>query len=193
MDIFILTSEWWPLNASPQQQNTRNTIINLKGIDIGNGWIDDAIALTATYKNLWTRTKSAKEFSLTVHNYDPCTDHFVEAYLHFREVQTALHAKPANWTGCTPITVLPIIENLTASGITVWICNGDLDGLLPVATSRTQLTPSIFLSRFLGIHGSPTMRPEGTWRHTEDWHELQRGKLDIFSKFQGTNQNEHSL
>jgi len=34
-------------------------------------------------------------------DFDPCSDYYVTAYLNRPEVQTALHAKPTNWTHCT--------------------------------------------------------------------------------------------
>ncbi|KAL9454690.1 hypothetical protein AB3S75_010151 [Citrus x aurantiifolia] len=181
-------------------KNTKNTVINLKGIAIGNALIDDPTRSMGVYENLWTHalnsdhthkgiftycdfaregndTKECETFlekasdeigdidiyniyapicinpafqngSIgSVHNYDPCTDYYVEAYLNTREVQTVLHVKPTNWTACShlfnwtdsPSTVLPTIKNLIASGIRVWIYSGDVDGIVPTTASRYSI------------------------------------------------------
>ncbi|KAJ0020265.1 hypothetical protein Pint_31572 [Pistacia integerrima] len=83
----------------------------------------------------------------SVHEFDPCTDYYVESYLSIEEVQTALHAKPTNWSACTskfnwtdsPTTILPIIKDLMESGTRVWIYSGDVDGRVPITSSRYSI------------------------------------------------------
>ncbi|KAG6487816.1 hypothetical protein ZIOFF_056423 [Zingiber officinale] len=59
--------------------------------------------------------------SPSIENFDPCTSNYVEAYLNNLEVQKALHAN---------ITKL----NYTWSG-----CSGDIDGVVPVTSTRYSL------------------------------------------------------
>ncbi|KAH7655700.1 Peptidase S10 serine carboxypeptidase protein [Dioscorea alata] len=78
---------------------------------------------------------------------DPCAEFYVIAYLNHPEVQQALHANitglPYPWTVCsgldwndTPITMLPTIKKLIASGIRVWLYSGDLDIVCSVTSTR---------------------------------------------------------
>ncbi|KAF8022939.1 hypothetical protein BT93_F0452 [Corymbia citriodora subsp. variegata] len=79
----------------------------------------------------------------SVNDFDPCSDGYVNSYLNHPEVQAALHAKPTQWSACTgfpwtdsPATILPTIQQLIASGIDVWVYSGDIDGRVPVTSSR---------------------------------------------------------
>ncbi|KAL2535978.1 Serine carboxypeptidase-like 40 [Forsythia ovata] len=176
-------------------KNTNQTVINLKGISMGNAYIEDwtispgyydyfwshALNSDETHKGIFTfcdflnGTVSEKCYNFvhkaynelgdidttniyapkcrnpvlknssggSVNFHDPCSDTYMEYYLNTAEVQRALHAKPTNWTGCRPynwtdmpITVLPIIQNLMASGMKVWLYSGDLDANVPVTATR---------------------------------------------------------
>ncbi|XP_076883277.1 serine carboxypeptidase 1-like [Bidens hawaiensis] len=83
----------------------------------------------------------------SVKNFDPCSDVYVETYLNRAEVQEALHARKTSWSPCdtgsqiwytkdSPKTILLTINLLTGSGIRVWIYGGDIDGRVPVTSSR---------------------------------------------------------
>ncbi|KAG8495164.1 hypothetical protein CXB51_012791 [Gossypium anomalum] len=179
-------------------ENTNQTVINLKGIAVGNGLLDEAITLRGIYDNFWTHalnsdetykgihkycdfandTVSEKCFDFTgqaddeigdidiyniyapicldsslkngshgsVHDFDPCTDYYVENYLNIPEVQNALHANQTEWTHCRdyawtdrPPTILPILKNIIQSGVSVWIYSGDKDGRVPVAATGYSL------------------------------------------------------
>ncbi|XWS52745.1 hypothetical protein CRYUN_Cryun11dG0098500 [Craigia yunnanensis] len=81
-----------------------------------------------------------------VHDFDPCSDSYVENYLNIAEVQKALHANQITSTHCRtyawidrPVTILPIIKNIMASGVNVWVYSGDMDGRVPVAATRYSL------------------------------------------------------
>ncbi|KAG4145120.1 hypothetical protein ERO13_D05G078900v2, partial [Gossypium hirsutum] len=80
----------------------------------------------------------------SVHDFDPCTDYYVENYLNIPEVQKALHANQTEWTHCRdyawtdrPPTILPILKNIIQSGVSVWIYRQD--GRVPVAATRFSL------------------------------------------------------
>ncbi|XP_021688282.2 serine carboxypeptidase 1 [Hevea brasiliensis] len=177
-------------------KKTNHTIINLKGIAIGNAWIDDFTNAMGLYDYIWTHALSSDEANEAIHKYcysggnhseecynsklkallekgpidfyniyaplchatapngstgsvyffDPCSDIYVESYLNTAEVQTALHANLTKWSHCSgfnwtdsPVTILPVIKNLMASGIRVWIYSGDTDARVPVTSSRYSI------------------------------------------------------
>ncbi|KAF7137876.1 hypothetical protein RHSIM_Rhsim07G0231400 [Rhododendron simsii] len=81
----------------------------------------------------------------SVNNFDPCSDNYVISYLNLPEVKKALHAIKTTWSPCSykiqewgdsPSTVLPTIKQLIASGIRLWVYSGDVDGVIPVTSSR---------------------------------------------------------
>ncbi|PWA44485.1 Peptidase S10, serine carboxypeptidase [Artemisia annua] len=79
----------------------------------------------------------------SVKDFDPCSDGYVSTYLNRAEVQEALHARNTSWAHCggvgwtdSPSTILPTISQLIANGISVWIYSGDIDGRVPVTSSR---------------------------------------------------------
>ncbi|PIA46393.1 hypothetical protein AQUCO_01500135v1 [Aquilegia coerulea] len=79
----------------------------------------------------------------SVHHFDPCTAGFVYDYLNLPELQKAFHANLTTWSPCWPLdwkdspsTILPTIKQLMASNISVWIYSGDMDGRVPVTSSR---------------------------------------------------------
>ncbi|KAF9613385.1 hypothetical protein IFM89_007463 [Coptis chinensis] len=66
--------------------------------------------------------------SMEIHNFDPCTDNYANAYLNLPEVQKAFHANLTKWYSCSglgwhdsPTTILPTIKQLMASNISVCI------------------------------------------------------------------------
>ncbi|XP_042423173.1 serine carboxypeptidase II-3-like [Zingiber officinale] len=88
----------------------------------------------------------------SIENFDPCTSNYVEAYLNNPKVQKALHANVTKlnytWSGCSkviqgwldqPSTMLPIIHELLSNGIRVLKYSGDLDGRVPVTSTRYSL------------------------------------------------------
>ncbi|KAJ9567502.1 hypothetical protein OSB04_003468 [Centaurea solstitialis] len=82
----------------------------------------------------------------SVNNFDPCSDFYVDTYLNRAEVQEALHVRNTSWSHCggvgwtdSPTTILPTISQLIASGISVWIYSGDIDGRVPVTSSRYSI------------------------------------------------------
>ncbi|KAL2535977.1 Serine carboxypeptidase-like 40 [Forsythia ovata] len=126
---FYITGESYAENCESFEQKSINELGN---IDLYN--IYAPICLNPVLKN---------GSSGSVNFFDPCSDAYVEYYLNTAEVQRALHVKPTTWTGCRgynwtdmPRTILPIIENLMASGMRVWLYSGDIDAVVPVTASR---------------------------------------------------------
>ncbi|KAF8410023.1 hypothetical protein HHK36_002543 [Tetracentron sinense] len=203
---FFITGESYAGHYVPQlaytillnNMNTNQTIINLKGIAIGNAWIDDNTNTDGMYDYFWTHALNSDETNTGINTYcnfvngnlsstcfrfldngdsevgnidiyniyaplchnpmetngstgsiihfDPCSDYYVYSYLNLAEVQRALHANATTWSSCSgygwtdsPTTILPTIEQLIASGISVWIYSGDTDGRVPVTSSRYSI------------------------------------------------------
>jgi len=200
---FYITGESYAGHYVPQLANTivsenkiaNQTIINLKGIAIGNAWIDATTGNQGAFDYLWTHALNSDETNAgikqyfdfvtfkisdtceeylsqsdeevgdidpyniyaplcssesksassagSVYEFDPCSDNYVNTYLNLPEVQAALHARPTQWSACGNVgytdrarTVLPIIQDLIASGIRVWIYSGDVDSVVAVTTTR---------------------------------------------------------
>ncbi|CAH9078045.1 unnamed protein product [Cuscuta europaea] len=82
-----------------------------------------------------------------VSGYDECSCNYVEAFVNRKNVQEALHAINTNWTICSkyigrgkwkdsPDTVLPVLKQLIANKVNIWILSGDIDGIISVTTTR---------------------------------------------------------
>lgn len=207
---FYLTGESYAGHYVPQlaytilskNKNTNQTTINLKGIAIGNAWIDDNTNVRGMYDYFWTHSLNSDETNAGINKYcdfvtgndsnpnaceqymsfgyqelgnldiyniyaplcnsssqktgspasindfDPCSNAYVNSYLNLAEVQTAFHAKRTDWAACggrltnwtdSPTTILPIIKQLMDSGINVWIYSGDIDGRVPVTSTRYSI------------------------------------------------------
>ncbi|KAL8264604.1 hypothetical protein R6Q59_022734 [Mikania micrantha] len=207
LEIFISAGESYAGHYVPQlaqiilQKNkiTNQTVINLKGIALGNAYVDYETLKTGLYDYFWTHAIISDEIhegiisncnfsegatitdacidyqyqayaaksniffydiyaplcspfntsTPSISVFDPCTENYILGYLNTPYVQQALHAKPVKWESCSgligahwkdmPLTVLPVIQNLMASGINVWIYSGDTDGRVPVTTSRYSI------------------------------------------------------
>ncbi|KAI4316739.1 hypothetical protein L6164_024688 [Bauhinia variegata] len=200
---FFITGESYAGHYVPQLADTilsknnlaNKTVINLKGIAIGNAWIDDNMCTKGMFDYFWTHALNSDETQAGImrycsfvtsdfsdqcnqyqgrgeeelgdiniyniyappcdstaaksgsadygNNFDPCTDDYVNSYLNHAEVQTALHAKSTKWAACrgigwtdSPASILPIINRITSSGISIWIYSGDTDGRVPITSSR---------------------------------------------------------
>nr|XP_043630692.1 serine carboxypeptidase 1-like [Erigeron canadensis] len=204
---FYITGESYAGHYVPQlaqkilQNNkvTNQTVINLKGIAIGNAYVDEETENTGMFDYFWTHAIISDEIhngiisncnfsegatitdtcddymgqafaaksnifpydifaplcspfsnsTPSISEFDPCSKSYVLGYLNTPVVQQSLHAKPVQWESCNyyitgnwqdkPFTVLPVIKDLMASGISVWIYSGDTDGRVPVTTSRYSI------------------------------------------------------
>ncbi|CAI9769737.1 unnamed protein product [Fraxinus pennsylvanica] len=188
-------------------KKANKTIINLKGIVIGNAVIDDETDRKGVYDYLATHALISDEtlyqiqkfcnfssnvsnqsdecneacdeadtdvYSLDVYNiyaplctnsrfssypkgtsvmnFDPCSDDYVHIYLNRPDVQEALHANVTkihyNWQSCSdviqkwedsPSTVIPLLKELMANGLRVWIFSGDTDGVIPITSTKYSI------------------------------------------------------
>ncbi|XP_008800209.2 serine carboxypeptidase II-3-like isoform X3 [Phoenix dactylifera] len=208
---FYIAGESYGGHYVPQLAHTilqhKNSIINLRGIMIGNGVINDETDNEGMFDYFWTHALISDEAINGIHNYcnfspnassqpqqcqqamdvasqsigtidvyniyaplctspgitpspkrysiknfDPCTDDYVSAYLNTAEVQEALHANVTKlnytWSGCSqvitqwtdrPYTVLPLIKECMANDVRVLVYSGDVDGRVPVTSSRYSL------------------------------------------------------
>ncbi|KAI4302878.1 hypothetical protein MLD38_038576 [Melastoma candidum] len=98
--------------------------------------------------NLTARPKMA-----SVKNIDPCIDYYVYAYMNLPEVQKAIHANVTNnklfdWEPCSDViqdwvdyanTTIPILRELMANGLRVWMFSGDNDGRVPFISTLDSL------------------------------------------------------
>ncbi|GFP82754.1 serine carboxypeptidase-like 40 [Phtheirospermum japonicum] len=213
--VFYISGESYAGHYVPQLTNiilhhnkkARKIIINLKGIILGNAWINaetdtkgvyeyfgthalipDYVAdhvlkycdfspyaknqtdkcneaTNEAYKNIGnidtfniyaplcanpSLTDEPKKISMS---FDPCCDYYVHAYLNRPEVQKALHANitsiPYDWQLCNnvlfrkwqdgPATVLPLLKDIMASGLRVWLYSGDVDGNVPVTSTQQTI------------------------------------------------------
>ncbi|OIW08773.1 hypothetical protein TanjilG_16354 [Lupinus angustifolius] len=83
---------------------------------------------------------------------DPCSENYVYAYLNRGDVQEALHANVTHlkydWEPCSDVitkwvdsssTVLPLITQFLSNGLRVWIFSGDIDGRVPVTSTKYSI------------------------------------------------------
>ncbi|XP_075478974.1 serine carboxypeptidase 1-like [Primulina tabacum] len=103
--------------------------------------------------NIYAPLCSSSSKSTPVSGFDPCSDNYVSVYLNTPEVQKALHANVTGvsgpWADCNyyvnshwqgiPSTILPIIKELMANGLRVWIYSGDVDLVIPVTATRYSM------------------------------------------------------
>ncbi|GAB2216526.1 hypothetical protein Droror1_Dr00024301 [Drosera rotundifolia] len=85
--------------------------------------------------------------------FDECSDNYVENYMNMPEVQKALHANvtnlPYDWEECvsekilhyqqSAETTIPYIKEALASGLRVWMFSGDVDGRVPVTSTKESI------------------------------------------------------
>ncbi|XVF73591.1 hypothetical protein PTKIN_Ptkin12aG0214500 [Pterospermum kingtungense] len=95
-------------------------------------------------------TVQPKQPSVT--NFDPCSDNYVYAYLNRADVQEAMHANVTkldhDWEPCSeiirkwgdsPSTIIPLLQELIANGLRVWVFSGDTDGRIPVTSTKYSI------------------------------------------------------
>ncbi|CAA2960795.1 Hypothetical predicted protein [Olea europaea subsp. europaea] len=85
--------------------------------------------------------------------YDPCTERYSEIYFNIPEVQKAFHSNVTgisypwetcsdvvgkNW-GDSPLSMLPIYQELIAAGLRIWVFSGDTDAVVPLTATRYSI------------------------------------------------------
>ncbi|KAK4424913.1 Serine carboxypeptidase-like 40 [Sesamum alatum] len=212
---FYISGESYAGHYVPQLAHTilyhnlkaNKTIINLKGIIIGNAVIDDETDVKGMYEYFGTHALVSDETTNRIMKYcdfspnatqqsdecsdaaneadrcinpidiyniyaplcsnssltdqpkkangmslDPCSDSYVYAYLNRPEVQEALHANVTKisyaWQPCSevlkkwtdsPATIIPLLKEFMAHGLRVWIFSGDIDGRIPVTSTKRSI------------------------------------------------------
>ncbi|XP_028782406.1 serine carboxypeptidase-like 27 [Neltuma alba] len=85
--------------------------------------------------------------------YDPCTERYSDMYFNHPDVQKALHANvtniPYSWKTCSdivgnywadsPLSMLPIYQELIGVGLKIWVYSGDTDSVVPVTATRYSI------------------------------------------------------
>ncbi|RDX71295.1 Serine carboxypeptidase-like 27 [Mucuna pruriens] len=85
--------------------------------------------------------------------YDPCTERYSDLYFNRPEVQKALHANvtgiPYAWKTCSdivgnywtdsPLSMLPIYQELINASLQIWVYSGDTDAVVPVTATRYSI------------------------------------------------------
>ncbi|KAF1894623.1 hypothetical protein Lal_00033681 [Lupinus albus] len=81
---------------------------------------------------------------------DPCSGVYTHSYLNSANVQEALHANVTklkyDWESCSdlifsswgdsPSTTIPLLQEFLTNGLGVWIYSGDIDGIVPVTSTK---------------------------------------------------------
>ncbi|KAK7844958.1 serine carboxypeptidase-like 40 [Quercus suber] len=94
-----------------------------------------------------TRPKKA-----SILEFDPCSINYMYVYLNRPDVQEALHANVTklthDWELCgdtiqvwrdSPSTIIPLLKEFMSNGIRVWIFSGDIDGRVPVTSTKYSI------------------------------------------------------
>ncbi|CAK9317051.1 unnamed protein product [Citrullus colocynthis] len=85
--------------------------------------------------------------------YDPCTERYSVVYFNHPDVQKAFHANVTGitypWGTCSdlvgsywadsPLSMLPIYQELIGAGIRIWVFSGDTDSVVPVTATRYSI------------------------------------------------------
>ncbi|KAM7480946.1 hypothetical protein LguiB_005529 [Lonicera macranthoides] len=210
---FYITGESYAGHYVPQlaqtivhnNKNTNQTVINLKGIAIGNALIDDEMDSNGSIDFFWSHAfmsdevykgielncnfssaflsdpcigyleevdtgniyaynvyaplcGSSKE-SIPISAFDACSEFYIASYLNTPEVQAALHAN---------ITALPY----------PWEeCSGDIDGIIPVTSSRYSVDKL----------GAPVKTPWYPWYIEGEIHSRFRDWVEVPSPLTSRN------
>ncbi|PSS09967.1 Serine carboxypeptidase-like, partial [Actinidia chinensis var. chinensis] len=135
------------VNATPPSLDKCRAVGNDVYMDLENIDIYNIYAPLCHNANLTQKPRKG-----SVLNFDPCSDYYVHAYLNIPEVQKALHANVTklsyDWEPCSevikywddsPSTILPLLQELMENGLRVWIFSGDIDGRIPVTSTKYSI------------------------------------------------------
>ncbi|XP_057976158.1 serine carboxypeptidase-like 40 [Malania oleifera] len=106
-------------------------------------------------------TKIRPDSKTNCEQFDPCSDNYVHAYLNRPDVQQALHANLTKlkypWSGCSetlekwedsPSSMFSILQELMANGVRLWLYSGDIDGVLPVTSTKSSIKAMNMTTKF---------------------------------------------
>nr|POE99748.1 serine carboxypeptidase-like 40 [Quercus suber] len=95
---------------------------------------------------------TAQPKKTSIFRFDPCSEYYVYAYMNRPDVQEALHANVTrlthDWEPCSDVihkwvdsqsTIIPHLQELMAHGLRVWIFSGDIDGRVPVTSTKYSI------------------------------------------------------
>ncbi|AES62198.1 putative carboxypeptidase D [Medicago truncatula] len=85
--------------------------------------------------------------------YDPCAERYSDVYFNRPEVQKALHANVTGisyaWKACSgtvwdywtdsPLSMLPIYQELINADLRIWVYSGDTDAVIPLTATRYSI------------------------------------------------------
>ncbi|TKY46291.1 Serine carboxypeptidase 27 [Spatholobus suberectus] len=114
--------------------------------------------------------------------YDPCTERYSVLYFNHPEVQKALHANVTgisySWKTCSdivgdywadsPLSMLPIYQELIEAGLRIWVFSGDTDSVVPVTATRHSIN-ALNLSTIVNWY---------PWQHDSEvggWSQVYKG------------------
>ncbi|KAM7264104.1 hypothetical protein ACFE04_001787 [Oxalis oulophora] len=119
----------------------------------------------------------------SIMEFDPCSDTYVHAYMNTPEAQEALHANVTNlnfdWEPCSnvisnwldsPSTIIPILHELMANKLRVWIYSGDIDGRIPVTSTKYSI-------RKMKLHVKTSWHPWYLGGEVGGYTEVYKGDL----------------
>ncbi|XP_028960929.1 serine carboxypeptidase-like 40 isoform X2 [Malus domestica] len=109
------------------------------------------LAHTILYHNKRANKTIINLKGIIIFKFDPCSEDYAYAYLNRPDVQQALHANVTklshDWEPCSDVitwgdsasTVLPLLHEFLENGLRVWIFSGDIDGRVPVTSTKYSL------------------------------------------------------
>ncbi|XWS66142.1 hypothetical protein CRYUN_Cryun05aG0174600 [Craigia yunnanensis] len=126
----------------------------LRVAEVEQGNIDPYSIFTQPCKDTATLRRNMRgHYPWMSRAYDPCTERYSKVFFNRPEVQKALHANVTGisypWQTCSdivgnywadsPLSMLPIYQELIAVGLKIWIYSGDTDSVVPVTATRYSI------------------------------------------------------
>ncbi|PIA46403.1 hypothetical protein AQUCO_01500145v1, partial [Aquilegia coerulea] len=173
---FYVTGESYSGHYVPQlaykillnNRNTNQTVINLKGIAIGNALINDYTDTLGQFDFFWTHALNSDETNMAIHKHcdsdietDDCYTAIDQGYLEFGDVHiydiyaplchdseisskgstgSVYEFDPCTDNYVTSYLNLPEVQKAFHANPKNWtICSGDTDGRIPVTSSRYSI------------------------------------------------------
>ncbi|XP_043693484.1 serine carboxypeptidase-like 27 [Telopea speciosissima] len=138
--------------SSMHPSNACITALNVAASEQGN--IDPYSIFTLPCNDTATLRRNLRgHYPWMSRAYDPCTERYSKLYFNRPEVQKAIHANLTGilypWDTCSaivgnywadsPLTMLPIYQELIAAGLKIWVFSGDTDAVVPVTATRYSI------------------------------------------------------